>query len=371
MPEVNELKYKTLFESLKRDILSGKYNAENPIPSIKALMMRFGLSKNTVLHTLDELKHEGFISRRQGRASTVTKLGASRKIGIIIPGICYSEIFPPICRELSQLAQKEGYSLLFGDLSSSDPKVRATQAKTLARKFSDEGVSGIIFQPIEFLKKSDAINQEILSPFDASAIPVVLLDCDIVPSPNRSKYDIVGINNFEAGRRMAKHLREAGVRNAAFLMKPNSDYSIQSRFEGARSVFQGKGLRFTAIDIDPKDEKAVRRFLKRKPAPEAVVCRNDALAAHLLVSLRKIGKRIPDDVMVAGFNDVTYASIVEPTLTTIHLPCAEIARKAFGLLLARVANPESAVVEVSLNAPLVVRNSTKNIRGETIEKVGR
>lgn len=353
-------KYRTLLESLKKDILGGKYASGQPFPSVRALSRRFGLANTTVQRAVEELAHQGLIQRSQGAGSTVTRVGALRKLGLIVPGICYSEIFPPICKELSCLAQKEGYALLFGDLSSSDPAERGKRAKTLARQYVKEGVAGIVFQPIEFLENSDEVNREILSVFDAAKVPVVLLDCDIVASPDRSRYDIVGINNAEAGRRLGQHLVGEGARKVVFLANPHSDYSIRNRIEGARNAVAAAGGRFTELSLDVENAVLVKKLLSGRPRPEAIICRNDHQAAHLLVTLRNLGRRVPEDVLVAGFNDVDYASILSPGLTTVHLPCEDIARQAFAFLCERIGHPGLPPRECYLPAPLVVRGSTSS-----------
>ncbi len=145
---MNESKYRTLLETLKKDILGGKYNSGSSFPSIRALVRRHGLSKNTVQHAIDELTHQGLISRTQGRGTFVTREGAQRKLGVIVPRHAYSEIFPRIIGEFSRLAQKGGYTLLFGDVSSKDPVQRAKMAQNLAADFIRQGVAGVLYQPL-------------------------------------------------------------------------------------------------------------------------------------------------------------------------------------------------------------------------------
>lgn len=76
-----------------------------------------------------------------------------------------------------------GYALLFADVSSGDPKTRARQARAFASFLVKENVSGVIFQPLEFLDDADRLNREIAEIFAAAEIPVVLLDSDIVSPP--------------------------------------------------------------------------------------------------------------------------------------------------------------------------------------------
>ena len=117
-------KYRTLVEALKRGILDGKYGIDAPFPSERALIRRFGLSRNTVQHALAELERAGFVSRQQGRGTFVTKRGASRKLGLIVHGSGYCEIFSPIARAISHLCQTHDYTLLFADVGGTDDRAR-------------------------------------------------------------------------------------------------------------------------------------------------------------------------------------------------------------------------------------------------------
>jgi len=322
-------------------------------------MRRFGVSRMTAARAVDELRRRGLVASQQGRGTFVTRIGASRKIGFLVPGLCYVEVFPPICRKLSHLCQDKNANLLVGDISSDDPETRAEQAVDMARRFVRDGVLGVFLQPVELFRNADAVNHEILGIFSDAKIPVILIDNDVVRSPARSECDIVGINNFEAGRRMAEHLVAVGARRIGFVKEAYCDYSVQNRFEGVRSVVSMlAGRSAVELAIDTRNLAAVRRVLVRRPRLDAIVCRNDHQAAHLLVALRKLGKRVPEDVMVAGFNDVEYASVLEPALTSIHVPCDDIAAEACDMLWSRIMRPDLPPRECYLPAPLVVRGST-------------
>jgi len=358
--KVNDSKYKVLVETLKNQILSGKYDVAKPFPSMRSLIQRFGMSKTTVQRALDELFHLGLISRKQGRGTFITGQRASRRIGLIVPGVAYSEFFPPIVNEISRLSQKEGYTLLFGAVTSQDPGVRARQAKKFAGQLIKDGVAGVIFQPLEFLSDLTEKNQEIVNHFKRANIPVVLACCDFVKPPERSGYDVIGINNVEAGAMMASHLVDSGVRRICFLMRPNRGMSIRSRFRGvvmALGCEDRVRCKCDQLVAEVDDLLALKRFLRRH-RPDAFICGSDSDAAKFKVTLEKAGLKVPDDVMLAGFNDVQMASILTPSLTSIHIPCKEIAATAFYRLLARIANPDLPAMECLLPVRLVARGST-------------
>ena len=117
------------------------------------------------------------------------------------------------------------------------------------------------------------------------------------------------------------------------------------------------GRHVNIIKAKAQDAQAVAEGLKRF-RPDAIVCSNDVAAAALAKTLGKLGVRIPDDIRLAGFDDVRLAGSLKPGLTTIHQPCFEIATTAFRTLLERMKNPKLPPRQILLDAPLVIREST-------------
>ena len=136
---MGENKFSVIFDLLKADILSGKYADGRPLPSAPALMRRFGVARATAVAALKELVRCGFATSRRGKGT----FPSERTIGLILPGIAYSEFFLPVMSGLSRRCQETGYGLLFGDAYSDDPVNRAAQAKALAEDFARKRVSGV------------------------------------------------------------------------------------------------------------------------------------------------------------------------------------------------------------------------------------
>ena len=353
-----EAKYKSMRDALKNEILGGKYRSGAPFPSVRALIRRFGHSAITVRHALDELAGQGLIRRTRGRGTYVPSSVSLRKIGLIVPGVAYSEFFPPLVDEVSRLARENGYALCLGNVMAKDASVRAQQARETVKEFVAAGVSGVLYQPIEFLRDSPRLNVELAAELVAAGIAVVLLDRDVVPSPSRSGYDLVAVNNFQAGAMLAQHLLEAGARRVCYL--PGEGYApLGDRYEGAKAALANAGCAVREMLLpDVGREKGLLAALARI-RPDAVICGNDHLAARLLRLLAKAGRRVPEDIMVTGFDDVRLASLVSPPLTTVHQPIEAIAATAFSCLLRRMADAKLPPAEINLSATLVVRCSTR------------
>ena len=191
-------RYIEIADELCTDIRAGKYAAARSFPSLSMIMRRFGVARATAAKCVDELKRRGVVA--SSPRSGLTARNTNRTIGLILPGVAYSEFFPPIMSGISRRCQDGGYSLLFGDVYSKRHDVRAQQAKALAESFAQKHVAGVIFQPISLVDEATRINKEIVTILSEAGIPVVLIDCDIVPPPERSTFDLVGINNFNVGR---------------------------------------------------------------------------------------------------------------------------------------------------------------------------
>ena len=172
-------KYGVIVETLRKEILGGKWSS-NPasFPSERALVRRFGVSRPTISQALQELRGQGYLLRQQGKGTFLTRTAQkiSRAIGLIVPGNCYAEIFPPICHEISRLAQERGMSVVLGDVTSSSAETRARQVVSIARKFAADRVAGVIYQPTELVAKVEDLNREALKILDDAEVPVVVID---------------------------------------------------------------------------------------------------------------------------------------------------------------------------------------------------
>ena len=160
--------HENIFETIRREILSGRYDATSSLPSESELAARFGCSRPTISRVTLDLKRDGLIVTRKGARSTITRyaINATGVLGIIAPGEGYAEIFNPIRMELTRLAERSGWDMVYGEILGKDPKVMAREVRRLAYQFSTEHVAGVFLQPLEFIHNADSANEEIVSYFD-------------------------------------------------------------------------------------------------------------------------------------------------------------------------------------------------------------
>jgi LacI family transcriptional regulator len=349
--------YRQIAEALRDEIRAGAYAVSNSFPSLTKIMQRFGVSRPSAVRSVAELKRLGLVTVRKGAGTFVSN--KNRTIGLAIPGTADSEFFAAIMDGLVFNCNKYGMDLVAGDIFAVDHRKRDRQAERLARHFASIGAAGVIMQPVGFSETAARTNGIISDILDKAGIPVVLVDYDIVQPPERSKYDLVSINNFSAGRKVAAHLLSVGAKRICCLLRHLCAESVHTRFAGVDAeLFRMSGLRADIVEGEPTDAKSVAAIL-RKYRPDAIVCSNDIAAGWLSATLRKLGVLVPRDVMIAGFDDVREAAIMKPPLTTVRQPCFELANMAFKTLLERMARPGLFPREILLDTQLVVRESTK------------
>ncbi len=346
---------KEIYRTLLDEINSGKYKPLGRFPSESLLVRRFKVSRGTVRSAKKKLEEAGLICASRGSGTSVLQPGDNRKsIGVLVSGCRNTEVFRRIGKAICAMAKDNGLDVICEDASSFDAEKSVPRAIDFAKRLVAMKVAGVVMQPLEFIPGAAEKNMELLSMFDRAGIPVVLLDCDVVPSPGRSAYDKVGIDNLAAGRLVGAHLAECGAKCVLCCANPFFPESVRDRFDGVGMACPC----VIELEAAPDDTRKLRHLLEEHPEVDAVVCQNDVYAIVLMASLRKLKRRIPDDIMVAGFDGLNFSKVSSPTLTTIAQPVDDIAEAAFDRIAMRIAGRAPAPAEISLPSPLVVQKST-------------
>ena len=356
--------YKEIVEAFKTDILNGKYDSSRALPSVGLLVRKYGVARATIHHAFDELAHQGLVSRKQGRGTFVSRQARARKIGLIVPGVACTDFFQPIMSEINQLARKNDYTLLFAEVFSLNREERIRQVRELATEFIKSGVAGVIYEPLAEPNGAEA-NDYVLRVFKRARVPVVLLDCDVVPFPQRSEYDVIGVNDIEAGAKIANHLLEVGAKKIHFLISSLCPTTFLNRLYGAESelIRAGRFKKGCVLFAEPDDLAALKSHIRRHGKPDAFICSNDPSAAAFCKTLQQVGLSVPRDVLLTGFADMPIASLMTPQLTTICQSRDQMGGAAFRRLLERIEDFDAPANEILFPAPLVVRESTMKAKG--------
>ena len=350
-------------ERLRQEILDGKFDDARKLPSEHQLMRRFSVARETVRVALKDLMGRKLVERRPGYGTFLADLAemkAAQKFAMIVPD-AYYPFYERICRGITDAAKKRGWTILSAALGSGGMRERALRAVEFSEVCIHEKVSGVFFQPLQFLRDSEKMNRGILKLFKSVGIPVVLLDSDFVAPPSRSEYDLVGIDNTGIGYTLAKHMIAAGARRIMYFSNPLPAPTSLKRGTGVGIAVAEAGLPWKKGSVffaDPTNTRAAARVFADRNSPDAIIAVNDHVASLLLKTLKAIGKRVPEDVLLAGVNGDPVAEDAIPPLTTVMQPCHEIGATAVSLMFERLANPDLLPREVFLSAKLLERGST-------------
>ncbi len=349
--KIAEPLHRRVHAALLHDIEQRIWRPGERLPSEEALCRRFGASRITVNRAIQDLQRAGLVRRRVGSGTYVeapAAEGGAPRFGLLIPELGGTEIFEPICQGMAASRQARGYSLSWGSLPGAGS--RAEAAAELGRQYIREGAAGVFFAAMEHAPDSEQENRKILAALAEAHVPVVLLDRMVSPFPLTDPYDCVGINHFAAGFEIAEHLLRQGAEYPAFVARPFAAVSVAARYAGFRRAVHGP-----LWELEPDDSQAVDALLRSRP--DAIVCANDITAAMLMRTLQRAGVRVPEDVRMAGFDDVRYAQFLPVPLTTIRQDCPEIGAAAMAVMLDRVERPDRPARTVYVAHQLVVRAS--------------
>jgi LacI family transcriptional regulator len=179
----------------------------------------------------------------------------------------------------------------------------------------------------------------------------------------------ISIDNAFGIRKGINHLASLGHKEIAFIKGPDGSGDTQERWDAVLSTCKALGVR-----VDPRltiqlgrlepgthqteaGRIAAEDILRRDRPFTALVAFNDISALGAMTALRESGHKVPEDVSVMGFDDIEFASIAYPPLTTIRQPLQEMGATAAELLLRKLANDES-VQNIRIRPELIVRSST-------------
>lgn len=193
--------------------------------------------------------------------------------------------------------------------------------------------------------------------------PFVLLD-EVLPR-SRHHYPAVTADQRQGARRLVLHLAERGHRRLAFLAAASEWAVLEERYAGYRGALDELGIRpdsrLTRFEGDWRPgttASMVDAVLAVPDPPTALICGSDLVAAAAIRHLRDLGRDVPRDVAVTGFDDFDFSPHLQPALTTVAVPAWEMGRAAGQLLLDALAGRRSARHQMQLPVTLRVRAST-------------
>ncbi|MEU5867523.1 MULTISPECIES: LacI family DNA-binding transcriptional regulator [unclassified Nonomuraea] len=280
---------------------------------------------------------------RPNQAARQLVTGRSGVLGVVsIDTTLYGPASTLYCIE--QAARRAGYNVSIASLPS------------LSRRSMEEGVQRLRAQAVDGVI--------IVAPHESAAdglrhlppeMPVVAVDAgDDIPVP------VAKVDQQAGARRVTRHLLSLGHETVWHVAGPADWLDANGRIEGWRGVLEAAGRQAPDVlrgDWSARSGYQLGRRLAENPDVTAVFVANDQMALGVLRALREAGRRVPEDVSVAGFDDIPESAYFWPPLTTVRQDFGEVGRHAFHLLLDFMAGHEPEARRL-VEPELVVREST-------------
>jgi DNA-binding LacI/PurR family transcriptional regulator len=298
-----------------------------------------------VMAAVTELNYEINVSARNLRT------GRTQVLGLAVPELSQA-YFAELADAVIRAAKERNYTVLIEQTTTGGPDEIST-VSAMRR----HAIDGVIFSP--FAPESGD-----LSRLDLEFPVVVLGDRDAV-----SPADHITMSNVAAVKAATDHLIESGRSRIAVIGSDPHDPvgTAALRFRGYAESLREHG-RDVVSDLvcsvqlwhRADGAAAVERLLERGVEFDGLVCFNDALALGAMARLQQLGRRVPDDVAVVGFDDIEDSRFSTPSLTTVSPGREEIARLAVDTLVRRIEHPgqRDAAVDLAVGYELVVRGSS-------------
>jgi len=356
-------KHHIIYDELANAIHKGTYKLGSLLPTELELCKTFNVSRPTVAKALERLREEGAVERTAGFGTTVlaSELTKRKKIGLLIPRLGRTEIFEPIVNAMTETCEQNFLELI---PPPNVPLAKSLEESTkyICSRFIKDQLDGVIFTPVEHIEHGERFNQSILNRLNKAGMPVILLDRDVLPWPQQTPYDLICIDNIQAGFVVAQHLLQKGCSQLLFVTRPQPAMTVQLRIMGCREALLEAGRNpdeLKTMEIDAKTELKAKHLLTHNA--DGLICANDATAGIVLRLLVDAGVSIPQQMRVAGFDDVKYASLLAVPLTTYKQPCKDIGRAAVDAMIHRMTYPQAAPHRITLQGNLIVRASTQGL----------
>lgn len=270
----------------------------------------------------------------------------SRMILVLVPSIS-NPFYSKIVQGIEDVARRSNYNVL---LCTTDSDVEREQMYLeMLRNHMADGV--ITMDP--------AVDP---AHFQQAGHEFPVIQCCEYSETGNTPY--VSIDNRTAAYKAVKHLLLMGHRKVAIINSDERFLYARLRKEGYLQALQEFGVssedRFL-INTDLHFEsghRAMKALLAQPDRPTAVFAVSDTLAIGALRSIREAGLTVPQDVAVVGFDNIPFASMMNPSLTTVSQPMYEIGCEAARMLIKRITNPQEKVESIELDFELIIREST-------------
>ncbi|MGG1698588.1 LacI family DNA-binding transcriptional regulator [Bacillus zhangzhouensis] len=266
----------------------------------------------------------------------------SRLIGLILPDIT-NPFFPQLARGVEDEIHAHGFRLLFGN-SDEDREKELAYLQT----FKQNQVVGVIAVTNE--PESDMYNDD---------LPVVFLDRTVPNAPS------VFADAATGGKMAAMELIKRGSRQITLLKGPAHLQTARQRFKGALDVLTEKDIDFHVMSNASfsfqEARKSAKALFQLYPETDGIIASNDIVATAVIHEALRIGKAIPDEVQIIGFDDIPQSELLFPSLSTIRQPAYDMGKEAAKLLIKSIQKQPIDQPVIQMPVSFIERETTRKV----------
>lgn len=318
-----------------------------------ATVSRF-LNQKGYIDTETAKKIEAVIKRvgyRPSRNAQALKTRKSRQIVLIIPNIC-NPFYSTMAKIVQEYASQKGYTLtLYNTNEDITEEIKAIHTAT---EIYAEGI----------ILSSNYVKEEVIQALGNSGLQVVVAN-----SYEKCPFDSVHGHMGEGTYLTTKHLIELGHKGIAYIGGSKDSIISTSRRSGYRRAMQEASIEnddsycFEMDFSEKSGYKAGKYLLTLIPRPTAICCANDVIALGLLAAFNENRIKVPEDISITGLDNIPYANLTRPSLTTVDIGSDYFSRRTIELLFERIESTyQGEPREIVLSEKLIVRESTCKIK---------
>lgn len=360
-----------LHNQLRQLIISGRWQYGEKIPTETQLSRHLDISRTTVRLALQRAEVEGLIKRTAGRGTFVTYQPEENTSTHLVGYITRSfdnEIHRVELNSAETELRSAGYRVIFSNATTSDEEV------TILEQLLDYGIEGVMLYPHA---ESTQAQKDILLRYQAQNIPVVFIDRTV----KGIESDYISSDNYAGGYTLTKYLIELGHQHIVFLQpRIQGLLPIDERYEAYCTALQEHGLPvYDRLQVDSGDgyeffetdafqvlaaeeselvDNVIQCLKRLDPQPSAIFGVNDSLAIIALAAVQRMGWKVPEDISIIGFDDISLAAYITVPLTTMSQDAHELGKVAALQLIERLEGDTSPPVRHKVPTQLRIRMST-------------
>ncbi|MCK4715347.1 MAG: LacI family DNA-binding transcriptional regulator [Candidatus Marinimicrobia bacterium] len=303
------------------------------------------VTRKKVMKVVNELNFSPNVSAQ------VLQSKQSKTIGMVFPdasSLYFSEIIRGICNYVNQFS----FQIIIGSAHDEEEEV-----KTVSRFLNGHTVGGLV------IMAPSSQNDDLFKLPINHGTPVVFISVPPVKAGTTS----VVLDNFKMSVEMTNHLIRLGHRNIGFINGSPHNYDSQRRYAGYLKALQENGIEVISdftIDGNFTEDSGYKTCLKLcelTSRPTAIFAANDAMAIGAIEAVKDSGLRVPEDIAIVGFDDISTSQYITPALTTVRVPLFNLGQVVGKTLLQKIdTNYENhiAVTErIVIPLKIIIRES--------------